>query len=205
MSGEQMRLTAVDLINEAIKMSGLEFSRRHERPECGNLGYQVVSLDVPTARCCELPVEEPLDHGCDRVSQGPTTRPLCCAIKRRPLAAITAVSCWPQSQCDCYLVNAPTQEIAMVHARSFLGTRATGPVARGSPFLDELVLSGSGQLRYLVLRLERRIFRDQVLLRVHHHVPGDLNARVGRLAPHDRCHRRISDGEAPDSCRVPCR
>ena len=43
MSGQQMRLTAVDLSNEVIEMSSLEYSRRHERPESRTRGYQVVS------------------------------------------------------------------------------------------------------------------------------------------------------------------
>ena len=43
MAGQEMRLTAVDLITDVIKMSGLEYSRRHERPESRVLGYQVVA------------------------------------------------------------------------------------------------------------------------------------------------------------------
>ena len=149
MSGEQMRLTAVDLINEAIEMSGLEFSRRHERPECRNLGYQVVSWMLQP-----LAAEYPLkslsitdasgfsgthDPASVLCHQAETAR----GNHSRLVLASIPVRLRP--------VNAPTQEIAMVHARSFLGTRATGPVARGSPFLDELVLSGSGQLRHFVL------------------------------------------------------
>ena len=43
MAGRQLRLTAVDLITELIEMSGLEYSRRRERPERRELGYLVAS------------------------------------------------------------------------------------------------------------------------------------------------------------------
>ena len=43
MAGQQVRLTAVDLITELIEMSGLEYSRRRERPERRELGYLVAS------------------------------------------------------------------------------------------------------------------------------------------------------------------
>ena len=43
MAGQQMRLTAGDLITDVIKVSGLEDSRLSERPESRTLGYHVVA------------------------------------------------------------------------------------------------------------------------------------------------------------------
>ncbi len=43
LAGEQLRLTAVDLITDVMKMSDREYWRRRERPEPRHLGYQIAS------------------------------------------------------------------------------------------------------------------------------------------------------------------
>src|ERR1043165_1082634 len=59
--------------------------------------------------------------------------------------------------------------------------------------LDELILPGHRQRRHGEAGFVIEILRHQILLRVHDHVPRDLQAAVGGFAAHDAGHGAVGD------------